>query len=128
MLRIDPSHRGGVDGPRGKLGALRKKIKDLEFFSRTKNNIFRIVIPPAECGKLIYQLPNKFKYFLDWGGALIWMEACELSEQKFESIKKRVVKHGGYISMIKKFNIGSHYLQNINDTFTSRIYTNVSKC
>jgi len=91
-----------------------KKIKDLEFFSETKNNIFRIVIPPAECGNLIYELPEKFKYFLDWGGALIWMEACELSEQKFESIRKRVVKHGGFISMIKN----SNHLPYVEDVFT----------
>jgi len=91
-----------------------RKIKNLEFFSATKNNIFRIVIPPSECTKLIYELPNKFKYFIDWGGALIWMEACKLSEQKFESIRKRVVKHGGYVSMIKS----SSYLPYVEDVFT----------
>ena len=90
------------------------KIKNLEFFSATKNNIFRIVIPPSECTKLIYELPNKFKYFIDWGGAVIWMEACQLSEQKFESIRKRVVKHGGYVSMIKS----SSYLPYVEDVFT----------
>ena len=91
-----------------------KKTKDLDFFSLTKNNIFRIVIPPSECVKLIYQLPNNFKYFLDWGGALIWMEACQLSEQKFESIKKKVIKHGGHISMIKN----SSFLPYVEDIFT----------
>ena len=63
------------------------KIRNLEFFSLTKNNIVRISIPPSKCVQLIYQIPNKFKYYLDWGGALIWMEACELTEEKFESIK-----------------------------------------
>jgi len=91
-----------------------KKIKNLELFSATKNNIFRIVIPPSECAKLIYELPNKFKYFVDWGGALIWMEACELSEGKFNSIRKKVLKHNGYISMIKY----SDYLPYVEDVFT----------
>ena len=91
-----------------------KKIRNLEFFSNTKNNIFRIVIPPAECIGLIYELPKNFKYFLDWGGALIWMEACDLSEQHFESIRKKVVKHGGYISMIKT----SNNLPYVEDVFT----------
>ncbi len=91
-----------------------KKTKNLEFFSLTKNNIFRIVIPPSECIKIIYQLPNNFKYFIDWGGAVIWMEACQLSEQKFESIRKKVVKHDGYISMIKN----SSYLPYVEDVFT----------
>ena len=91
-----------------------KKIRNLEFFSLTKNNIIRIVIPPSECVKLIYELPKKFKYFLDWGGAVIWMEACEISEQMFESIRKKVVKHDGYVSMIKN----SGHLPYVEDVFT----------
>ena len=73
-----------------------------------------IVIPPAECTKLIYELPSKFKYFVDWGGALIWMEACEISEEKFNSIRKKVVKHNGYISMIKY----SDHLPYVEEVFT----------
>ena len=91
-----------------------KKIKNLEFFSLTKNNIFRIVIPPTECVQLINELPRKFKFYLDWGGALIWMEACELSEQMFESIRKKVVRHKGYITMIKN----SDFLPFVEDVFT----------
>jgi len=91
-----------------------KKIQNLEFFSSTKNNIFRIVIPPSECINLIYELPLNFKYFLDWGGAVIWMEGCEISEQEFESIRKKVVKHKGYVSMIKY----SDHLPYVEDVFT----------
>ena len=91
-----------------------KKVKNLEFFSLTKNNIFRIVIPPSECVKLIYEIPNNFKYFVDWGGALIWVEACELSEKKFESIRRKVILHGGYMTMIKN----SNYLPYVEDVFT----------
>ena len=90
------------------------KIKSLEFFSSSKNNILRIVIPPSECVQLVYQLSNKFKYYLDWGGALMWMEAFELSEEMFESIRKKVVKHGGYVTMIKN----SNYLPYVEDVFT----------
>jgi glycolate oxidase FAD binding subunit len=91
-----------------------KKIKNLEFFSSTKNNIFRIVIPPSECVNLIYELPKNFKYFLDWGGAVIWMEGCDISEQKFGSIRKKVIKHKGYVSMIKY----SDHLPYVEDVFT----------
>ena len=56
------------------------KVRSLEFFSLSKNNILRIVIPPSECVQLVYQFSNRFKYYLDWGGALMWMEAFELSE------------------------------------------------
>ncbi len=91
------------------------KVKNLEFFSSTKNNIFRIVVPPSECVKLVYQISdNKFKYYLDWGGALMWVEAYELTEEKFESIRKKVVKLGGYVSMIKN----SDYLPFVEEVFT----------
>jgi len=80
------------------------KVRTLEFFSSSKNNIIRIVLPPSQTVQLIYQLSGKFKYYLDWGGALIWMEASELSEEMFESIRKKVVKHGGYVTMIKNSN------------------------
>ena len=91
------------------------KVKSLEFFSSSKNNILRIVIPPSECVQLVYQLSNKFKYYLDWGGALMWMEAFELSEEMFESIRKKVVKLGGYVVMIKN----SDYLPYVEDVFTT---------
>ena len=90
------------------------KVKSLEFFSLSKNSILRIVIPPSECVQLVYQFSNRFKYYLDWGGALMWMEAFELSEEMFESIRKKVVNHGGYVTMIKN----SNYLPYVEDVFT----------
>tara|TARA_B100001123_G_scaffold100004_1_gene115472 strand:+ start:7692 stop:8972 length:1281 start_codon:yes stop_codon:yes gene_type:complete len=90
------------------------KVKNLEFFISSKNSIIRIVIPPSECLQLIYQFYKRFKYFLDWGGALIWLEAQELSEEMFESIRKKVVKHGGYVTMIKN----SDSLPYVEDVFT----------
>ena len=90
------------------------KVKNLEFFIPSNNSIFRIVIPPSKCTQLIYQLSEKFKYSIDWGGALIWMEAFELSEEMFESIRKKVVKIGGYLTMIKN----SEYLPFVEDVFT----------
>ncbi len=90
------------------------KIKNLELFTKTSNNIFRIVVPPSECAKTIYLLPKQFKYFVDWGGALIWIEACDLSEQLFKSIRKKIVGLGGYVSMIKN----SEFLPYVEDVFT----------
>jgi len=90
------------------------KVKNLEFFFSSKNSIIRIVIPPSECIQLSYLFSNKFKYFVDWGGALMWIEAFELSEEMFESIRKKVVKRGGYLTMIKN----SEYLPYVEDVFT----------
>ena len=91
-----------------------KKIKNLEFFRSSRNSIIRIAIPPSQCAQLVYQLSDKFKYFLDWGGALMWLEAYELSEEMFESIRRKVIKHGGYLTMIKN----SEYLPYVEDVFT----------
>ena len=90
------------------------KVKALEFFSNSKNSIIRIVIPPSECVNLIYQFSSKFKYYLDWGGALMWLEVFELSEEMFESIRRKVVNRGGYVTMIKN----SNYLPYVEDVFT----------
>ena len=90
------------------------KVKSLEIFFLSKNNILRIVIPPSEGANLIYQLSNKFMYYLDWGGALMWMEAFELSEEMFESIRRKVVKLGGYVTMVKN----SNYLPYVEEVFT----------
>ena len=90
------------------------KVRNLEFFLSSSNNIVRIVIPPSECVQLIHQFSNKFKYFLDWGGALMWLEAYELSEEMFESIRKKVINHGGHVTMIKN----SDYLPYVEDVFT----------
>jgi len=100
------------------------KVKSLEFFYNSKNNIIRIVIPPSECVHLIYLFANKFKYYLDWGGALMWLEAFELSEEMFESIRRKVVKLGGYVTMIKN----SKYLPYVEDVFTiNRVRFNISQ-
>jgi len=90
------------------------KVKNLELFTSTKNNIVRIVVPPSKSVSLLYQFSNKFKYYLDWGGALIWMEAFELTEEIFDSIRKKAVKCGGYASMIKH----SDYLPYVEEVFT----------
>jgi len=100
------------------------KVKTLEFFSNSKNSIIRIVIPPSESVNLINQFSNRFKYYLDWGGALMWLEAFELSEQMFASIRRKVVKAGGYVTMIKN----SDYLPYVEDVFTiNREHFNLSQ-
>jgi len=101
------------------------KVKNLEFFSSTKNNIVRIVLPPSKTVNFLYQVSSlKYKYFLDWGGSLIWMEICDLSEEMFDSIRKKVVKAGGYITMIKF----SDFLPYVEEVFTiNRDIFNISQ-
>ena len=44
----------------------------------------------------------------------MWMEAHELTEEMFESIRKKTVRQGGYVTMIKN----SDYLPFVEDVFT----------
>ena len=44
----------------------------------------------------------------------MWVEAFELSEKTYDSIKKKVMKLGGYTTMIKN----SDYLTYVEDVFT----------
>jgi len=101
------------------------KIKNLELFSSTPNNIIRVVIPPSACTQLIYQFRlNNFKFYVDWGGALIWMEISELTEEMFDSIRRKVVKLGGYMMMVKN----SDHLPYVEEVFTiSRDRFNLSQ-
>ena len=117
------------------------KIKNLEFFSLTNNNIIRIVMPTSNCSKLIYQFRLKnYKYYIDWGGGLIWMEIAGLTEEIFDSIKRKVVKLGGHMMMIKSsdnlpyveevftINRNRFYLsQNIKKSFDSKRILNPGK-
>ncbi len=42
-----------------------KKINNLELFSKTKNNLIRLVITPSNGVKMMQFLGNKFKYYID---------------------------------------------------------------
>jgi len=117
------------------------KTKNLEFFSLTNNNIIRIVMPTSNCSKLIYQFRlRNYKYYIDWGGGLIWMEIAGLTEEIFDSIKRKVVKLGGHMMMIKSsdnlpyveevftINRDRFYLsQNIKKSFDSKRILNPGK-
>ncbi len=78
-----------------------EKIKNLEFFNNSKNAILRAVIPPASCVKLINFLDNKYKYFVDWGGSLVWFEVNNLSNNNLQPIRQFILELNGYLTVIK---------------------------
>jgi glycolate oxidase FAD binding subunit len=78
-----------------------EKIKNLEFFNNSKNAVLRAVIPPLGCAKLINFLDNKYKYFVDWGGSLVWFEVNNLSINSLQSIRQFVLELNGYLTVIK---------------------------
>ena len=78
-----------------------KKVNNLELFSQTKNNLVRIVIPPSNGIKLMKHLGDKYKYYIDWCGALYWIEIQSKKIKKIVEIKKIVREFGGYLTIIK---------------------------
>ena len=59
-----------------------QKINNLELFTSTRNNILRVVIPPASSEKLMKYLKNKYKFYIDWSGSLFWIEVEDKEETK----------------------------------------------
>ena len=78
-----------------------EKIKNLEFFNNSKNAVLRAVIPPSSCVKLINFLDNKYKYFVDWGGSLVWFEVNDLSNSSLQPIRQFILELNGYLTVIK---------------------------
>ncbi len=79
-----------------------EKTKSLQVFSELKNNLLRIVNPPSETFEVISKLKIfKIKYFVDWGGGLIWVQLDNISLQALKEIKKVIDNASGYITVIK---------------------------
>ena len=101
-----------------------QKINNLEFFNNSKNTILRAVIPPSTCTKLINYFKNKYKYFVDWAGSLVWIEAENFAEDELFSLRNFIVNLGGYLTVIKRPN----HLGSLNEIFTINLNRlNISK-
>ena len=78
------------------------RTKNLEVFKSLKSNLLRIVIPMSETLQVIQKIKNfEIKYFVDWGGSLIWASFDQLNTKILSEIKEIVKKHQGYITLIK---------------------------
>ena len=101
------------------------KVKNLEIFTLSKNSIIRAVMPPSQSVNLLYQLNSfNFNFYIDWGGALIWMEIEKLTEELLDALRKKVIKLGGYITVIKC----SDDLNQVEEVFTiDRVRFNISQ-
>ena len=78
-----------------------KKINNLELFSKTKNNLIRLVITPSNGVKMMQFLANKFKYYIDWCGSLFWVEVPAKKNMKIKELKKISQDYGGYLTIVK---------------------------
>jgi len=95
-----------------------EKVNNIELFSGTKNNLLRVIIPPAKSLDLMKYLKDNFKYYIDWCGSLFWIEVIDNENEKIKEIKNIVLKLGGYLTIVKySENLSSDIdLFTINDT------------
>ena len=79
-----------------------EKTRCLNVFSNLKDNLLRIIVPGSEVFDLINKLKTyKIKYFIDWGGNLVWLQLELLNSNILKEIKTTVKNLGGYLTVIK---------------------------
>ncbi len=79
-----------------------EKVNNIELFSGTKNNLLRVIIPPAKSLNLMKYLKDNFKYYIDWCGSLFWIEVLEEENIQIKEIKETIINLGGYLTIVKK--------------------------
>ena len=76
--------------------------RNLKVFSALKKNLIRIVVPPSETFELLNKLKVfEVKYFIDWGGSLVWVELDSINSKILNNIKMIVKEVSGYLTIIK---------------------------
>ena len=74
----------------------------LKVFTNLKSNLLRVIVPASEVFELTNKLkPYNIKYFVDWGGNLIWLQVDELNLNLLKEIRVLVKSAGGYMTIIK---------------------------
>jgi glycolate oxidase FAD binding subunit len=74
----------------------------LKVFKNLKSNLLRVVVPASEVFDLVNKLkPYSLKFFIDWGGNLIWLQLEELNLNSLKEIRSLVKNTGGYLTIIK---------------------------
>ena len=74
----------------------------LKVFTNLKANLLRVIVPASEVLDLVNKLkPYNVKYFIDWGGNLVWLQIDELNLNSFKEIRSLVKNLGGYLTIIK---------------------------
>jgi len=79
-----------------------EKTRSLQVFSELKNNLLRIVVPPSESFEVLNKIKvYEPKYFIDWGGNLIWLQLDNINQKILREIKEIVKIASGYVTAIK---------------------------
>ena len=79
-----------------------ENTRSLKVFTGLKSNLLRVIVPASEVFDLINKLkPYNIKYFVDWGGNLVWLQLDEINWNSIKEIRSLVKNLGGYLTIIK---------------------------
>ena len=79
-----------------------EKTRSLQVFSQMKNNLLRIAVPSSETLEVMNKIKAyDIKYFIDWGGSLIWLQIDEINSKILKDLKEIVSHALGYVTVIK---------------------------
>ena len=79
-----------------------KFTQNLKAFEKSDKNLIKVVIPPSKALKTINNLKKLLtRYFIDWGGNLIWMEIGKLNSEILREIVEVIDNVGGYYIIVK---------------------------
>ena len=74
----------------------------LKVFTDLKSNLLRVIVPASEVLDLTNKLkPYNIKYFIDWGGNLVWLQLDKINLNFIREIRSLVKNLGGYLTVIK---------------------------
>ncbi len=79
-----------------------QNTQELKVFNKTEKNIIRAVVPPSKTLNAINNLKKFFsRYFIDWGGNLIWIEMEKINSEILKEFSRVIENVGGYYTMLK---------------------------
>ena len=79
-----------------------KFTQNLKAFEKSGKNLIKVVIPPSKAVQTINNLKKLLtRYFIDWGGNLIWMEIDKLNSEILREIEEVIDNVGGYYIIVK---------------------------
>ena len=79
-----------------------ENTRRLKVFTNLKSNLLRAIVPASEVFDLTSKLkPYNVKYFIDWGGNLVWIQLDELNLNSLKEIRSFVKNLGGYLTILK---------------------------
>jgi glycolate oxidase FAD binding subunit len=73
------------------------------FAADHERDLWRLGLPPASAAAVMADLDRAIRgsYFMDWGGALVWLMVDDVSAASAQVIRTAVSAHGGYATLVR---------------------------